>query len=435
MSFTVPGKANKSRSPLWLKPFVQIPGLVNLTLRQLQYHLGLMLLALLGIVLAVALVTDASFFSQAVDQVILNQELADFSQTTGRPPFSTNVYVFPSSDSPVTLEDAEKVSHQIAQTLSSEVGLPLRHSGVQVSSGGMILQPGPESGSYTRGKDFLGTVEAVYLASVAKHMEIDAGAPLNEEGASGNVLEVWVHDRLVQEMGLQLGETLKIRPLPAVNSIPIRLAGFWRAQDPKEDFWFNDLDSLFKSAFLVRRKDYIKFIQPVLPSGAGEASWHIILDDTKAIPKYSASYLAGFQRGQAAINRYLPDARLNSPPLKPLGNIVQRSTTLTILLLGYKLPTFGILLYFLALTSAIIVQWQRKEISIMVSRGMSLSGILNLVLLEQLLLFVIGYPLGIAFGMLIARVMGYAASFLTFTQRAPLPVSFQGLSIPLTLLA
>jgi len=118
MSFTVPGKANKSQSPLWLKPFVQIPGLVNLTLRRLQYHLGLMLLALLGIILAVALVSDASFFSQAVDQVILNQELADFSQTTGRPPFSTNVYVFPSSDSPITLEDAEKVSHQIAQIVA-----------------------------------------------------------------------------------------------------------------------------------------------------------------------------------------------------------------------------------------------------------------------------------------------------------------------------
>ncbi len=47
--------------------------------------------------------------------------------------------------------------------------------------------------------------------------------------------------------------------------------------------------------------------------------------------------------------------------------------------------------------------------------------------LEQLLLFALGIPLGIATGMGLARLMGYTASFLTFTPRPPLPVSLQGL--------
>jgi putative ABC transport system permease protein len=65
---------------------------------------------------------------------------------------------------------------------------------------------------------------------------------------------------------------------------------------------------------------------------------------------------------------------------------------------------------------------------------MSIGGVGNLALFEQLLLCILGLPLGIGFGMLIARAMGYSSSFLTFTDRAPLPISLQGMNLPLALL-
>ena len=407
--------------------------MVSLILRRDQYHLGLTLLALLGVILAVGLVTDASFFSEAVDRVILLQDLEDFSRVTGRPPFSTNVYVFPTSDTPITIETGEKYLSEIAGTLSSEVGLPLRHAGLQVSSSSMMLQPGTDTSQY--GKDYLGSADLVYIAGVSEQMNIAAGTPLDEFGASGDVLDVWMHDRLVQEMGLQVGEKLIIRYNLTTTAIQIRVAGFWSAKDPQNEFWFTNPDSNLKNSLLIRRGDYIRFIQPTLASGTGEASWYIILDESKISPSNGAEYLAGFTHAQSLISKYLPGVHLNTPPLNPLKDYVQRSRTLTILLLAYHLPAFGILLYFLALTSSIIAQWQRKETSILVSRGLSISGVLNLTLLEQFMLFVVGYPIGIAFGMLVARVMGYIASFLKFTMRPALPVSLQGLSLPLTILA
>ena len=408
---------------------------VLLVVRRQRYHLGMLIMALLGIILSVGLVTNASFFSEAVDRVILLQNLAEFSRVTGRPPFSTNVYVFPSNRSPLTLGDSESLSHHIGDTLASTVGLPLRHLGLEISSGTLLLQPEPGSDLYGQGKDLLGSVSAVYIAEIAQHMVIDNGSPFDDEGTSGAVLDVWMHDRQAQEMGIQVNEQFIIRPDVTVNPTLIRLAGIWHAEDPEDDFWFGDPDLQLINSLLVRRNDYIQFIQPMVPSGSREASWYVILDESKMIPKDSATYLAGFQRGQAIIDRFLPGVRLNMPPLDPLEDFVQRSTTLTIILLGYYLPAFAILLYFLLLISAIIAQWQRKEISIMISRGMGIFGILNLTLIEQLLLFIIGYPLGIGFGLLIARAMGYTTSFLSFTWRSPLPVSIHGLSFPLTLLA
>jgi len=418
-----------------LRPLFQLPGVVKLILKRQRYHLGLTLLSLLGIVLAVGLVTNASFFSQAVDRVILTQELDDFSRITGRPPFSTSAYVFPSRRNPIALEDAERLAGHIAGTISAEVGLPTRHVGIQVSSGSLMLQPGPGSELYAEGGSYLADVAIVYIAEVAGHLEVVEGQPLDEGQTSRDILDVWMHDRLAREMGVHVGEIFNVGISMADSLMPVRLVGLWHARDPQSDFWFSDPDTALDDALLVRRQDYINFVQPIIPSRSREVNWYVILDDSRIVPKNSAAYLDGFRRGLDVVNKYLPGARLNAPPLDPLEDFVQRSTTLTIILLSFNLPALGILLYFLILVSAIIAQWQRRETSVLVSRGLSASGALVLTLFDQLMLFLIGYPLGIAFGMLIARLMGYTASFLSFTDRAPLPVSWQGLSVPLTILA
>jgi putative ABC transport system permease protein len=426
---------SESKQPSRRDLLDRLPGFFLLVARRQQYHRGLTLLALLGVILAVGLVTNASFFSQAVDRVILEQNLGEFSRVTGRPPFSTNVYVFPSERTPLTLQDTEKISGQIGDALSSEVGLPLRHLGLEISSGTMLLQPMPDSEIYGQGRELLGSLTIVYMAGIPGHMTLDAGAPLDDSGTSGEVLDIWMHDRLAQEMGIQIDDRLIVRPNTRVDPVPIRIAGLWHATDPEEQFWFGEPNGRLKGSLLVRRNDYVKFIQPMVASGSREASWYVILDEHQIIPKDSASYLSGFQRAQERIAAFLPNVELNTPPLSPLQDFVQRSGVLTVILLGYNLPALAILLYFLLLISSIMAQWQSKETALLTSRGMSLAGILRLTFLEQSLLFIVGYPLGIAFGLLIARVMGYTASFLTFTERPPLPVSMQGFSLPLTILA
>ena len=425
----------KPRPSYLSKAFYRWRDYVVLIARRLRYHAPMTLLALLGIILSIGLVTNASFFAEGVDRVILLQNLAEFSQETGRPPFSTNVYVFPSNRMPVTLETSEQLSKHIGDVLASEVGLPLRRLASLVSSGTMILQPEIGSELYGQGQDYLGSVRAVYIADIAEHIVIDHGIPFDEQGSSKDVLDVWMHDRLAQEMGVEINEEFILRPDTTKNPTPIRLAGIWHAEDPEDEFWFVNPDNQLKDALIVRRDDYIQFVQPMIASGSREASWYVILDENKIIPQESAAYLAGFERGQKLIDQFLPGVRFNTPPLDPLKDFVQRSASLTIILLGYYLPSFLILLYFLLLISTITAQWQRKEISIFISRGMGIFGIAKLTLLEQFLLFIICLPLGIAAGLLIAQIMGYTSSFLSFTARSPLPVSLQGFSVTLILLA
>lgn len=425
--------AKTSRKP-GLSLFARLPGLLHLIFQRRIYHIGLTLLALFGVVLAVGLVTSASFFSEAVDRAILLQELSAFTSVTGRPPFSTSVYVFPSSRLPVPMDQAELLAVQVENIMTGQVGLPARQVGMIVSSGGMMLRP-PENSELYGETNFLGNARIVYVQDVGEHLNIVDGLPLEGRSGASDALEIWVHERTAQDMNLQLGDRLGVSVTLSQAPVPIHVAGIWKAKDPTEEFWFSDPDVTLKDAFLVRRDDYVRFIQPIIAAGSREASWYIVLDEAKVIPKNTPEYIAGFDTALSEINRYLPGARLNSPPLDALKTFVTRSTTLTVILLAYNLPAFGILLYFLMITSTIMAQWQRRETAILASRGMNPLGLFNLTLMEQVILFVIGFPVGVGFGMLVARLMSYTTSFLTFAIREPLTVTLYGINAPLIVMA
>lgn len=412
----------------------KVTGLLWLVLKRQWHYPGLAALALLGVILTVGLLTSASFFSQAVDQVLLGQQLAEVRRITGRPPFAAQIYTLPSAQRPLSLADAEKLAGDISAILAAEVGLPLKHGGLQIDSGGMMLRPAGTGSPYGEAQAILDTVSLVYMEDIAGQMEIVEGSPFNT-APSGEMLEVWMHASLAQQMGVQVGEQFKIGLSLATAPIPIRLSGVWQPRDPQDLFWFNDPDMTLVKTLLVRREDYIRHVEPLVASKARLVYWYIVLDDTGIVPARSPDYIAGFDRSLAIINKFLPRTSLNAPSIKSLEEFVRREQLLTLTLLGFNIPAFGILLYFLSLISTMITHWQRREIAVLMSRGMSLAGILGMILLEALLLFALGYPLGVGFGMLLAWGMGYTDSFLAFTPREALPVSLQGLSIPLSLLA
>lgn len=409
--------------------------IAGIILKRLWSHLGQTLLSLLGIVLAVGLATSVPLFSRAVDLVMLREELAKLSEVTGRPPFSVRVRYFPSQRKPLSVEDCERISAHIADTLSSEVHLPLKQVVMQIESSGMLLQPPPGDTRYGEQQAYLGTVDIAYIPDVASRMEIISGEPL-QGGKSGEVLDVWMHTQLASEMGLHVGERYDLVAILERARIPIRVAGIWHSRDASDPFWFKNPDMALRETLLVRRDDYITHVQPYLPSKTGFVSWYIVLDDSKILPQRTSIYTTGLERAIAIINKYLPGAELGSSPMEPLQTYQQRGTALMTLLLEFSVPVMSFLLYFLALISIIIAHWQQREIAIMVSRGMGRRFIFTITLVEGLVMIAVGCPLGLGAGLLMAQLMGHTVSFLSFVQRPPLPLSLMtGIEVKLVVAA
>lgn len=427
---------NDDRARAWRQashPLLALPvllgGLISLAIRRLRHHPGLSMLALLGVVLAVGLVTSASFFAQAVDQVILTRELEEYTRVTKRPPFSTRVFSFSSPGYPLTVAIAEEQGQNVANTIAAEVGLPVREIGIQLDSNIMSMFPPPDSLQYDPSRA-LQDVHLIYIANVGEHVEVTSGAAY-EEAPSSDVLQVWVHTSLAERIGVRPGEQFQLQVTRDSERLPVQIAGLWQAADPDAAFWYSNPDTSLRNKLLVGRADYMSRVEPVLPFRGRSVSWHIILDDSSVVPSEAREYVEGFGRSQDVINRYLPDAQLFAPSLS-LEKFVARQTTLTTLLLGFNLPAFGFLVYFLVLTSVVIAYWQQRETAVLVSRGMRISSVLNFVLVEEIIIFIVGFPLGLALGAGLAQLMGQSVSFLDFMPREPLPVSWRGINLPLT---
>lgn len=402
-------------------------GLVLVSLRRIRHYFGLNLLALVGVIVAVGLVTSAGFFSQAVDTVVMRQELAEYSRITGRAPFSVRVFNSSTSSVPLSLEWATELGKGIAHTISQELDLPVNEVMLQANSGILSMQT-ERNGAVARSN-----VNLIYQDEIAAYMTITQGAAMDQNGAAGGLLEFWMHVRLAGKIGADVGDTITILPGEGLESVPGRVAGIWQATDPKDGYWLTDPDQSLQDALLVRRQDYIALVEPFLPVKVRAATWRVTLDESLANPADGRKYVAGLASAPILIDRYLPGARVTTPAL-PLEKFVNRQTNLTTLLLGFNVPGLGFLLYFLILTSVVIAYWQRREVSMLVSRGMGRLTVLNFTFVEALILFVIGAPLGLAFGIALARAMGYVASFLVFDDRPPLPVSWLGINWQLVLL-
>lgn len=403
-------------------------GLAQLAFWRLRYYTGLSLLALIGVVLAVGLVTSAAFFAQAVDQVMLDNELAEYSRLTQRPPFAARIFTPSTPNAPLTLENSEALGEHVAGILAGEVGLPVRDLILLADSGVLRLMPLPDDTRYTGGP--LEDVALVYMSGVEAQIDIVEGRPMDETPAADR-LPVWLHSDLAARLGAQIGDRYLLPTPGGDGQLPIEVAGYWQPTDPKSAYWLNDPNQTMVEKLLVRRQDYLAWVEPRLEVKVRTATWQVILDESRAVPAHARDYKTGFESAAAVIPRYLPDARLTAPTLS-LEKFVGHQTALTTLLLGFNVPALGFLLYFLALTSAVIAYWQRRETSLLRSRGITRGSILNFTLLEACLLFVIGVPLGLLLGIGLARAMGYTESFLTFVTRPPLPVTLNGINLPLT---
>ncbi len=410
-------------------PLAQAWGLLGLAYQRLWHRPGLTALALLGVVLAVGLVTSAGFFAEAVDEAMLRQELSQFTRDTGRAPFSTQVYIFPPPERPMTLEEAERSAPFVARTLADAVGLSQKRLGLMVHGGNLPLQPAVGSSRYGQVQE-LQSVIPTYIADVAAHIVVVAGEPLDGPPASGEAVPVWMHAALAETMGVQVGDAFQLDLGRGVAPIPLAVAGLWKAADPHDPFWFSNPDESLRANLLLRREDYRLRVEPRLSAGTRYVAWNIALNEVEVLPSKARDYLGGFERGLKVLARYLPEARMVNPQ-NPLRTFAGRQTTLTLRLLSFNVPAFGFLLYFLALTSAIIARWQRRETAMLISRGATTGEVLSLTLAEEVLIFLLGGPLGAGLGLALAQVMGYSVSFLSFQTRDPLPVSLRGINLPL----
>lgn len=409
---------------------VPLFGVVGLALRRLRNRLALTALSLLGVILAVGLVSSVPVFAQAVSFLVLRGELSERTSQMNRPALLMRLY-YETRIHPFTLADTRTMEDTFARTLADKLGVAPKQRIMYVESPLVFLRSAPGGPQYQAQDEklvFRGFTLTV-LGGVDKEMRIVEGEPF-AGAASGDRLPVWPHRELCDDMGLQVGEPYDLYPLSSDQPIGAYIAGIWTEADKSDPYW-RSVSFSRSGLFLVRPEDYQTVVEPSFTEKTAFSAWYFINDDSALTLDRINGFANGLEILPVVADSILPTTKIDVSPVDTVQKYVTRRDGLNDLLINFGLPAFGLLFYFLMLLSTVIVQFQREETAIMAGRGAGALFLVGLATVETLIIIVVGTPLGLACGWLMVRLMGQTSGFLSFVERPGFPASLNGVDVRL----
>lgn len=392
--------------------------ILTITLKRLWAQRGLTLAILLGLATAVALITCVPIYADAVHFRVLQERLDASAATTQTPPFAYLYRYIGTWYGPVQWEDTRALDDYLTNRGAAELGLPLDLLVRHFETNQYRLFPGGNS-DYSDASDALTTVSFATTSGIADHIDITEGQfPPTAPAAPDSIVPVLVAESLATQLGLQVGDTLaayNFRDQRATHrTIPVQIAGVWRARDETAPFWFYK-PTVFESRLLVSEATFAERLSPYLNDEIQLALWYLVLDGRRVDVSDVNWVTSRATRVAREVDARLPNTRNDTTPVDGLTQYRRAVQTLTRLLAAFSVPLVGLILAFIGLAVGLAVNQRRNEIAVMRSRGGTVWQILGFAALEGLLLGAAALGLGLLGGLALAQLMGQARTFMDFS--------------------
>jgi putative ABC transport system permease protein len=391
-------------------------GLVRVVGRRLWSHIALMLAIAAGFVVAIALVVSIPVYAEAVGYRVLRDELSKTETGAERSPFAFMYRYIGAQNGLIGWDDYSKIDTYMRNTVAGRLGLPVQQEVRYVSSDKLPLLPASGAGSP------LLYVSMAFFTDMESHIELADGR-LPQTSADGPV-EVLIAEALASKLGFQVGEDYLVlgpKDDPAGKSVPVRIAGVWRAKDPGDPFWFYRPDA-FDEVLLMPETSYTSRVIPRNADSIYVALWYLVTDGSGIRSSDVPAVSARIARTNVEAGVLLKGARLELSPAEALSRHQAQVRRLTVVLTVFSLPILGLIAYFIILVASLIVQRQSNEIAVLRSRGASRTQVLGIYLLESTLIGLIALGLAMPLGAAAAYLMTWTRSFLDLAPIEPLPI-------------
>ena len=417
----------------------RLAGLAPLIARRFSSHLLLMLAVTAGFCAEIALVASIPTYAEAVGRRTLFEEVEETVVTNRgdlvhiRAPFAL-VYRYPGSQrGPIGWEQYGQVDAYMRDQLVPKLGLPARLQVRHVATRPMPLVQANGSG------EPLMWVSLGFASDFEQQIEVVEGR-LPRVTADGPV-EAMISAGLAAQVGFQVGEEyLALGPHadPQGMSVPVRIAGIWRARDPHAPYWFYRLSQL-DAVWFVPEASYRTRVATRDPRSISLALWYSILDARDMRSADVPALQDAIRHSVVEAAALLPGTRLDLSPERALRDYQEQVQRLAILLMVFSLPLLLLIGHFILLVGDLVIQRQSNELAIMRSRGISRLQVVGIYLLEGLLLGVLALALGMPLAWMTAIAMTWTRSFLELSPGATYlagltPAAWQSAALALALI-
>jgi len=397
------------------------------TVKRLISERWLALATALGLIISVALITSIPMYADAIYYRVLLEKLSG-EEYGHRPPFAFMYRYVGSWAGVVSWEDVKPLDDYITNRVASDLGLPVNDMVRYFSTDSLRLFPQGD-GVYNDPDRALGFVNFSWASDFQDHITVVEGNfPAVADSLHGSVVEVLISEELSLEWGLQVGEEytayakVETEDGRDINvTLPVRIAGIWRANDETEDYWFYKPNAL-EDVLLVPEETFLGRISLEFEQGLSLALWYLLADGSDVYANDVGGLLGRVTFTQQRVTAILPDTSLAVSPESDLLEYQRATTRLTFLLYAFSVPIVSLLLVFIGLVVSLAVGQKRNEIAVLRSRGATAIQVLGISLLEGVLMGIIAVALGLLVGRWVALLIGRSRSFLDFTLQGQLRV-------------
>ena len=398
---------------------VSVWGLLGLAIKRLRTDPWLTAGALSGLATAVALTTSVPMYVEAANNKRLRQELGEI-EAKGSPAFSFMYHIVYQGDV-FSAEQFHAADGYLRDSVPALLRLPLEEATLSVHSEKLGLFPA--SGEfYSTVTRPLGKIKVGFVRGLGDHAQVIEGDWPAIPQFADEAIEVVITQSKAEALGVHVGEEYTVfRESDRFGRVqfPIRIAGVWVPNEAGERFWFLS-PNVYDNILLMPEESYIRYLMPGGESWAlYYVAWYQVCDGSAVTTEDVPGLLARMNRVLTRLRGIIPSVGV---PVSPEWALLRHARAVNMqsnLLLTLGIPLVAIVLFFVALVSALSTQRRNPEIALLRSRGASVTQILVLVFLESLILGLVALPLGLIGGRFVAHLLGSTRAFLSFEAEGP----------------
>lgn len=389
--------------------------LVTLVLRRAASAPFLVLAAGLALTVGAALAASIPIFTEAVLTARLREELLSPAEDRVVPRSSLLLAYLPGRGNPgLSPERYGIVDTALRAELAARVPLPVVRVVRAAQTEAMRLLPPEEADRVTPAESY---VSVAWLDGMADEIELLEGR-LPARGSSD--LEAVISTEGLDELGLHVGDRVRLVPAGGPSALDLRVVGRWRARSPDGAYWFQRPDSL-QSALLVPEQAFWEGVARQAPRSVREVTWYVLVDPGQVRVGDTNKLLASIEELRVSAEGVLRGLRLDLSPAELLESYRYRAFLLGVVLVVLSVPLMVLVLLVVGFAASLLADERRGEIALLKSRGATTGQVLGTFLAEGLGLVGAAVVLGPPLGLVLAEGMGWSESFLRFRPAGVLP--------------
>ncbi|MBL4936770.1 FtsX-like permease family protein [Clostridium sp. YIM B02515] len=267
------------------------------------------------------------------------------------------------------------------------------------------------------------------LSNIEKHIKIvDGRLPANEK--TDNIYEVMITEGALSKFKMVLNRVYVLSDVnkKGIADIKIKPVGVVGPKEEDNLYWSGNKISNFNESIIINEDLMIKDFVKAQPTQLDSAKWYSALD----YHDLSLKNINKLYSGEYSISKDLSEIRSSTNinfPLKDLTTkYLGKEKQLKTMMWSLNVPVIIMLSIYLFMVSKLIIEKEKNEISLLISRGASRLQVVFGYVIEGMILALFALAVGPLLGLYLTKLLGASNGFLEFVNRKALEVKLSGSS-------